>query len=303
MIKSSNRIVRRLRDCKAWMLRCDRRKQRPTLPPVADVSQHQCNHCGCDYMGRQCPQCGTAANWERFTFKSAVRGFLDIWGLGQRSIFLTMRDLLLRPGYMIRDYLGGHHLNFFPPFKLMAVLLILFSFFAWVSHFPVDIRSKDFIESIQKFANDTSDAPYHSFSLLLSNAITFLDAHDLYRVLLQNIMVTLAVWFVFRKKSQYNMTETFIAQIYINSQFLMLAFLCSMLTFKIISTGLFPYAVFSWLVPVVLVYDYRQLYGLKLWSTIWRTLLITLIMVALYALLVILLIVLFATITAFAETT
>jgi hypothetical protein len=41
-------------------------------------------------------------------------------------MFRTIRDLLLRPGYMIRDYLNGMQMAYFPPFK-MFFLLIAFS--------------------------------------------------------------------------------------------------------------------------------------------------------------------------------
>jgi hypothetical protein len=62
----------------------------------------------------------------RYSFKNAFLLFLDVWGLGNRGMFRTLRDLLLRPGYMIRDYLQGMQMAYFPPFK-MFFLLIAFS--------------------------------------------------------------------------------------------------------------------------------------------------------------------------------
>jgi hypothetical protein len=43
-------------------------------------------------------------------------------------MFRTLRDLILRPGYMIRDYLMGMQMAYFPPFQ-MLFLLTTFSFF------------------------------------------------------------------------------------------------------------------------------------------------------------------------------
>lgn len=51
--------------------------------------------------------------------------FLDVWGLGNRGMFRTLRDLLLRPGYMIRDYLSGMQMAYFPPFKMFFLLSTL----------------------------------------------------------------------------------------------------------------------------------------------------------------------------------
>ena len=43
----------------------------------------------------------------RFSFKKALLLFLDVWGIGNRSMFRSLRDLMFRPGYMIRGYLRG----------------------------------------------------------------------------------------------------------------------------------------------------------------------------------------------------
>jgi hypothetical protein len=40
-------------------------------------------------------------------------------------MFRSIRDLLLRPGYMIRDYLGGMQMAYFPPFKMFFLLATL----------------------------------------------------------------------------------------------------------------------------------------------------------------------------------
>ena len=38
-------------------------------------------------------------------------------------MFRTIRDLMLRPGYMIRDYLSGMQSAYFPPFKMFFLLM------------------------------------------------------------------------------------------------------------------------------------------------------------------------------------
>ena len=40
-------------------------------------------------------------------------------------MFRSIRDLILRPGYMIRDYLRGMQMAYFPPFKMFFLLLAL----------------------------------------------------------------------------------------------------------------------------------------------------------------------------------
>ena len=54
----------------------------------------------------------------------------------------TFRDLLLRPGYMIRDYISGEHERYLAP---LTALIIFYAFFALVSSVlePVQQRNRD----------------------------------------------------------------------------------------------------------------------------------------------------------------
>ena len=94
---------------------------------VAPLSeeQHECATCGTHYEGNYCPRCGQSARIGRYSFKKAILLFLDVWGLGNRGMFRSIRDLILRPGYMIRDYLRGMQMAYFPPFKMFFLLLAL----------------------------------------------------------------------------------------------------------------------------------------------------------------------------------
>ncbi len=89
------------------------------------AEKHVCATCGTEFHGNYCPRCGQKAAIGRYSFKSAFLLFLDVWGLGNRGMFRTIRDLLLRPGYMIRDYLNGMQMAYFPPFKMFFLLIAL----------------------------------------------------------------------------------------------------------------------------------------------------------------------------------
>ena len=70
-------------------------KQQPhQVAPLSEV-HHECATCGTHYEGNN------------------------------RGMFRTIRDLILRPGYMIRDYFRGMQMAYFPPFKLFFLLLAL----------------------------------------------------------------------------------------------------------------------------------------------------------------------------------
>ena len=94
------------------------------VKPMSD-DEHECPTCGRHYVGNFCPQCGQSAKIGRYSLKNALLLYLDVWGLGNRGMFRTIRDLFLRPGYMIQDYLRGMQMAYFPPFKMLFLLATL----------------------------------------------------------------------------------------------------------------------------------------------------------------------------------
>ena len=82
----------------------------------------ECKNCGRQYNGDYCPECGQAADTPRITFRSMILRTLDVWGFGNRSMPRSLLHLMLRPGYMITDYIEGRRQPYFPPIKMMFVL-------------------------------------------------------------------------------------------------------------------------------------------------------------------------------------
>jgi hypothetical protein len=100
-------------------------QQQPYQVKPLSEEEHECSTCGTHFDGNYCPRCGQSSRIGRYSFKNAFLLFLDVWGLGNRGMFRTIRDLILRPGYMIRDYLRGMQMAYFPPFKLFFLLIAL----------------------------------------------------------------------------------------------------------------------------------------------------------------------------------
>lgn len=247
-----NTFRRRL---KAWDLRLDRRRQLRTTGDVKmDDTQRTCSNCGVAYTGRICPQCGQAGTWTRYSWRQASMNFLDIWGLGNRPIFRTVKELFWRPGYMVRDYLNGHRNFYFPPFKLLAVtvvLLFLASKIAGVEQESLfgefkDIELSDstvvadaapvtiFSEvSASPDEEDVSPSPADNpektttdYMITVESVFftfaKFMASNMLYEWLFIAAFAGLCIWIVFRHKSNYTLVETFIFYIFILSQNLLL---------------------------------------------------------------------------------
>ena len=107
-----------------WKAFCEWQR-RPSRIPQMTEEHHRCCTCGQKYQGNYCPCCGQSARIGRYSFKNALLLFFDVWGMGNRGMFRTLRDLILRPGYLIRDYISGMQMAYFPPFKLLFLLTAL----------------------------------------------------------------------------------------------------------------------------------------------------------------------------------
>lgn len=133
------------RSFRLWQLR-------PHQVDPLGKEQHKCTSCGTEYVGNYCPRCGQSARIGRFSFTDAMIHFLDVWGIGNRSMFRSLRDLIFRPGYMIRDYLSGKQSAYFPPIQMFFILA---GFSLLVEHgLTGDSEDK---EEVEFFADDKAD--------------------------------------------------------------------------------------------------------------------------------------------------
>ena len=252
-----------------WLTTLDKRQREPTMQTIKTDEQHTCANCGTDFVGRFCPQCGLYADNHRVTFKNVVQGFLDIWGFGSRPMLRTIYELFWRPGYMIRDYLHGHQPLYFPPFKMLIIMTLIFaivSFFRGIETSPGDA----FIygDVFQRYG-----APAWVISVFekIDVVLLWLHRNPAYSAISAGIFYIIASWLVFLRRMSF--IEVFISQLYISSQMQIVGTLWVLITGSEAYYNMPPFAVpFAIGIPL-LCYDYSQLYDLRLWPTIWRTVL------------------------------
>lgn len=259
---------------KKFLLRINALQEQSDYPVKLTDEQHVCVHCGTSFTGNYCPQCGLNVRRSFFTLKAVAGKAADSLGFdesGNRSMLRTLRDLIWRPGYMIRDYLAGHSPAYFQPFKLLILLTIIFTLLAhMMGVMPEETRdvSDEFLNEMEE---DSLRQALLPIMQQLKRVLRWFDRHIAYTLILQNIVVVTAMWNVYKKRVHYTWTETFIAQMYISCQFLMIAIVEMLLTWKFAGRGLFPYFVNEWIVLIVSLYDFFQLFGERhFFPALWR---------------------------------
>ena len=265
---------------------------------VAPLSeeQHECATCGTHYEGNYCPRCGQSARIGRYSFKKAILLFLDVWGLGNRGMFRSIRDLILRPGYMIRDYLRGMQMAYFPPFKMFFLLLAL-----WLvvdsglniqlvnrdkqneketeqifSRFKPKVTMSEDEKVDEKktgilFTKEEKEKMFNQEYERRSGEVgDWIEQHSSLLVLAGLLLFSLPLYLLFRRSPaipDLRLSECFVAMVYITDMILIYGIIPSLLCFSVKAE-----IYYDLLILLLAIIPIKQLSGYSYFSTIWRLL-------------------------------
>lgn len=232
--------------------------------PAYQIDESQevtCLNCGNTYKGNFCPHCGQNRNVKRFTWHGVFTGAMDVWGLGGVSLLRNIKHLLLRPGFMIADYLHGHRQPYFPPFKTLFLLVALL----------LVVRSMLNMET--NFVDDSTMSHIQDPQIALM--IGFLNTHRVVLMLVLALLMAVFLKLFFsntKRMGRINMCECVYTQIWVVNQMVLLQTILSL--FYILLGHVYTSFVYVYLVAWII--NYKQIFGLGWWSTAWRTLLLAL---------------------------
>ncbi|MBC7920198.1 MAG: DUF3667 domain-containing protein [Ferruginibacter sp.] len=85
-----------------------------------------CRNCRAVVENTYCSVCGQATAVERITFRRIWNDFVEQITDLERGFPHTIRDLALRPGHMVREYLLGKRRPYLKPLQFYLVMLALF---------------------------------------------------------------------------------------------------------------------------------------------------------------------------------
>ena len=247
--------------------------------------EHECLNCHDRYIGKYCPHCGQPASTTRFTWKVAIANFVDAYGLGERGMFRSMGNLLLRPGYLILDYLRGMRMSYFAPFK-MYFLLVALSLL--VTH-GLNIQGKnfsvsyDFESAIQEMKEERGDKEAATEEVNVSwngeefassserireilywvfeKAALFAKNYPAINILLLLIMMSGILFFFFRRSPNIpdlRYSEFFVTLLYTTNMYTIYSIVFDFFCLSKLSS----YAIFLTLIPL------KQVSGFSWWRTI-----------------------------------
>ena len=228
-----------------------------------------CNNCGHEFVGNYCPYCSQKRGIGRITWKSVAKGIGEVWGLHNRSMFYTLVQLFLRPGYFISDYIGGKRQVSFPPVKmlvLIGVLGVIVDFLTGAIHGMVYSHGEKmgYVNDVFNWLNVHVNGMFPPPSEYLSDVLNWLNTHpDVFSLILLSFLV-IPIYFIFRfapRNTRHSIPQGFFIQVFSTAVFMVM-------------NMLYDITALGWLVvllSIVLIFvTYKQLFGYGLWGTLWR---------------------------------
>lgn len=225
-------------------------QKRPRRYSNKKLENHSCNNCGHEFAGNYCPVCGQKASWGRITWDAVRENVMLLWGMESHSMPYTLFQLMLRPGYLIREYLRGQRQVSYPPVKMLFIVAVIFGI----------IRQLTGGNSILSTVNLDG---LKEKSVLLYTVISWLLENPGWFMLAMTSFFSIPSWFFFRFAPDYP-RHTFPESVFIQ------VFLSSLMLICILLTNIS--SIFTLLIPFYYYLTYRQLFGYRFWGTAWRLL-------------------------------
>ena len=219
---------------------------------VAPLSaeSHECLNCHTTFTGNFCPRCGQSAGVSRFTFKHAINKTLEP---PIKMLFLVTTAFVVTQHIVAPGAMDGIYTD--------ATISL--------SDKKLDIPNGEeaykgkriFLEGMNNFID------------VFKNVTDFFRQNQAIELVLSHSLFALIAMRVFRRsplRPNMNLTECFFSQILIATQLMMVSMACIIATqgSKWIDN---MYCMPTWLLLLVMFYDYKQLYGFSLLRTAWFT--------------------------------
>ena len=86
-----------------------------------------CKNCNSELIGLFCSTCGQKDN-ELLSVKAIVRELTDNVFSFDSRFFITLKYLMIKPGFLTKEYWAGRRTTYLPPLRMYLVLSVLYFF-------------------------------------------------------------------------------------------------------------------------------------------------------------------------------
>ncbi len=86
------------------------------------MKSHHCLNCGHTIKEKFCPACGQKTDTHKLDWHYIIHEVPHSFFHLEKGFLLTLKELTVRPGFAIRDFLDGRRARYFKPFTYLVLL-------------------------------------------------------------------------------------------------------------------------------------------------------------------------------------
>lgn len=181
-----------------------------------------CANCGKDLSGNFCSGCGQSAHTHRVDLKHILHEFMHGILHVDKGIIFTAKELMIRPGTTVRNYLEGKRVNYFKPFGYFFILATIYTF---LMHF-LEVPILDMKVHVHGEADAGSQLPasIEAFNRIYLQVVHFVNEKYAVATLLTMPILTLFSYLIFYR-AKLNYGEHLVINLYVSGQLLLISIL------------------------------------------------------------------------------
>lgn len=142
--------------------------ERGTYTAPIPVDLAVCRFCGHTFRGNYCPRCGQNRNIGTKE-PTVLRTFREAYPQLSNNYMRTLIQLVLRPGYMIRDYFRGHRVIYQSPLNAlvltMSVVALCMGVYHQITKTEETHNLESFVEEVEQNADKKRDYQIYKAAL------------------------------------------------------------------------------------------------------------------------------------------
>lgn len=219
-----------------------------------------CKNCGYKVSGNFCSNCSQSTATQRITHKDFLSELLYGFTSWNRGFFYTLKCLITRPGYMMSEYIEGKRVRYYRPLGMLVILATMYGVLCFIMNIEADnlVTINAGSKSVQHIINWINHTPFKPLAMFPLYALISL--------------------MIFRRveSPKYNFSEYLFIYTFIYSQSVLIAILLAPVKIAIQNETLLLILSFAKLLFLygVMVWDFKQIFGLGLWKTLLKVALV-----------------------------
>lgn len=173
-----------------------------------------CNHA-LQPADKFCANCGQTSHTHRLSLGHLGHEILHFFTHADKGIFLLIKDLMISPGRVTREYVAGKRKTYFSPLSFFFIVVGIF-LFAFTTLRPMqadDSTSQAYISGLKKLPPTPANLKKVDIAERQYKAMGFMSKYANFVNMVFTPLVAL-VFYLFYLKGRYNYTEHLVANLY-----------------------------------------------------------------------------------------